>query len=128
MNEERSSVKNRLIRYREINHFTIQPGTVFNIYSFIQKNSWPPSILKKLIIKSWPDHQGPPGHQTKVTILFSCLLCGLKKEEDREDKLNALRHDETNDVHFKLLAGIVICLTFNKNPFFGPHNFDFLQK
>ena len=43
MNEERSSVKNRLIRYREINHFTIQPGTVFNItvytvlYSKIQQ-------------------------------------------------------------------------------------------
>lgn len=40
-------------------------------------------------------------------MLFSCLLCGLKKEEDREDKLNSLRHDETNDVHFKLLAGII---------------------
>merc|ERR1712227_932510 len=41
---------------------------------------------------------------TRFKTLFSCLLCGLKKGEDREDKLNSLRHDETNDVHFKLLA------------------------
>ena len=39
MNEERSSVKNRLIRYREINHFTIQPVEVFKIYSFMQLNT-----------------------------------------------------------------------------------------
>jgi len=56
--------------------------------------------------------------------LFSCLLCGLKKGEDREDKLNSLRHDDTNDVHFKLLAGIfgaffnILKIALDSTPFF----------